>query len=608
MCVKIYCDLYSTNMLVTVVEDPREVKRLSRLAQGALADYVGTWILVCDSFNLWFLRDGLAKSLLPESVKLMHVLDLSEVELNYEQNYELLPIPEHDPVLPTVSLLTVTRGNRTRHFDSLVACVTSQTYANITEWIVVNGSQSEEEALALDAYFGRPHVHAKLRYDPTRSIGQRIGAMRNRLMAQASGEIWVWMDDDDYYFPDRVSHAVERLVEAPHRDVAATEDNIMFDPRLTVPFQFLSVTGQMFANNSMAMRGRMYTERGRRYCENVTHNEESSITAGFSEPVVRLEPRHTVFQITHGSNTVGKRSLYENSIIPQPGRGPYMTPVADEADEVIPAWFYTVKVDPKEAPDVEYYCGSSVVPAHVKNDVAWIQENRGDISYGLYGVGGGECPDNFDMRKKHRVVVCAENSVNFMAWFRSQGILKCDALVGDVHTNVRGNRQLASFIDGCIASDPAVIRALHVNKRVLMSPLGLDDKLFSLGDLKPETVLVSDAGKPSFSIAAPSDPKHVPDMLISVAPSSYNTANILYLMSRGTVPILGEGVYPSIPCPFRVKTLKEACALADCLCLLRRDVLESARAAQRPPEPQACKRVTPKRCRFTLGFTGECVL
>ena len=38
-----------------------------------------------------------------------------------------------------------------------------------------------------------------------------LGAKRNFIHEKCNGSIIVYMDDDDYYPPDRISHAVEKL-------------------------------------------------------------------------------------------------------------------------------------------------------------------------------------------------------------------------------------------------------------------------------------------------------------------------------------------------------------------------------------------------------------
>ena len=43
----------------------------------------------------------------------------------------------------------------------------------------------------------------------------KLGRKRNFMHEKSKGEIIVYMDDDDYYPPDRVNHAVNRLRSRP---------------------------------------------------------------------------------------------------------------------------------------------------------------------------------------------------------------------------------------------------------------------------------------------------------------------------------------------------------------------------------------------------------
>jgi glycosyltransferase involved in cell wall biosynthesis len=102
-------------------------------------------------------------------------------------------------MLPLVTIITPTYSRDT-FLSKTLQYVKSQTYANI-EWLVC------DDSLKPSSIWTYSH---NIRYDhsPQRLS---IGTKRNRLIAQARGEIIVHFDDDDYYAPNYVSTMVDNL-------------------------------------------------------------------------------------------------------------------------------------------------------------------------------------------------------------------------------------------------------------------------------------------------------------------------------------------------------------------------------------------------------------
>ncbi len=104
---------------------------------------------------------------------------------------------------PKVSIITPT-FNRERFLPLAHRCFLSQTYPDL-EWLVLDDSP------APSAYL-RALSDPRIRYHHS---GERfsIGRKRNRLIAEAAGDIIVQFDDDDYYSPRYVARMVARLNE-----------------------------------------------------------------------------------------------------------------------------------------------------------------------------------------------------------------------------------------------------------------------------------------------------------------------------------------------------------------------------------------------------------
>ena len=107
--------------------------------------------------------------------------------------------------LPTVTICTLTY-NRPSRLGNLQQCIEAQDYPlKLIEWLILDDSNS---------YTGKLNFSTKtdLRIKYQRINKKLIlGQKRNLSHRLCSGEVIVYMDDDDYYYPTRVSHAVSTL-------------------------------------------------------------------------------------------------------------------------------------------------------------------------------------------------------------------------------------------------------------------------------------------------------------------------------------------------------------------------------------------------------------
>jgi glycosyltransferase involved in cell wall biosynthesis len=108
--------------------------------------------------------------------------------------------------LPFVSVCTPT-FNRRPFIPFMIRCFEHQTYPkDKMEWIIVDDGFDPIEDLV-------KHIPCVkyYKYDKKMTLGKK----RNVMNSKASGSILVYMDDDDYYPPERVSHAVDMLHANP---------------------------------------------------------------------------------------------------------------------------------------------------------------------------------------------------------------------------------------------------------------------------------------------------------------------------------------------------------------------------------------------------------
>ena len=107
---------------------------------------------------------------------------------------------------PIVSILVATR-DRHSFIPQLLRCIQHQTYPlNRIELVVGDDGRMSSKNLF-------PRATRYIRYKTSVSIGKK----RNDLKRVARGQILATMDDDDYYFPEYISHAVEKLLSEPDK-------------------------------------------------------------------------------------------------------------------------------------------------------------------------------------------------------------------------------------------------------------------------------------------------------------------------------------------------------------------------------------------------------
>jgi glycosyltransferase involved in cell wall biosynthesis len=216
---------------------------------------------------------------------------------------------------PSVSLLTVTQQSRQQSLLILKDLIKDQTYPNILEWILVEGSPAREAALQNAEFIRTLDSRIPIRYIPTEG-GLTIGVLRQIANEEARGDIRVVLDDDDYYPCERVEHAVTRLVESKKR-LAGCSRMLLFDYQLNKLFQFRSFGLNHSVSSCMAWT-RDYPGF---YDLLVRFAEESSFTDDFTEPMVQLDPFKTIIQSSHMQNTYSKKALVVPEVtgsVPEP--------------------------------------------------------------------------------------------------------------------------------------------------------------------------------------------------------------------------------------------------------------------------------------------------
>ena len=202
---------------------------------------------------------------------------------------------------PFVSVCTPT-FNRRPFIEMMVTCFDSQDYPkDKMEWIIIDDGTDPIE----DLVGGHPNVKY-FRYTNKLSLGKK----RNMMHDKSKGDIIVYMDDDDYYPPERVSHAVDMLTTHPSALCAgSSEMYIYFNDRKRM-VQFGPYGKDHATAGTFAFKRQLLKQT--RYNEDACLAEEREFLKGYTIPFVQLDPLKTILVFSHSHNTMDKRILLDN--------------------------------------------------------------------------------------------------------------------------------------------------------------------------------------------------------------------------------------------------------------------------------------------------------
>jgi glycosyltransferase involved in cell wall biosynthesis len=202
---------------------------------------------------------------------------------------------------PFVSVCTPT-FNRRPFITSMIECFNSQDYPkDRLEWIIIDDGTDKIEDLVKDIkevkYF---------KYDTKMSLGRK----RNLLHEKSIGSIIVYMDDDDYYPPQRISHAVQSLIANPKALCAGSSEIYIYFNNISKMYQFGPYGPNHATAGTFAFRRELLKDH--EYENHAALAEEKAFLKNYTVPFVQLDPLKTILVFSHKHNTFDKTSLLTN--------------------------------------------------------------------------------------------------------------------------------------------------------------------------------------------------------------------------------------------------------------------------------------------------------
>ena len=203
--------------------------------------------------------------------------------------------------LPLVSLCTPT-FNRRPFIKQMIHCFEIQDYPkDKIEWIIVDDGTDKIGDLV--KHIPQVKYYA---YDEKMTLGKK----RNLMHEKSTGDILVYMDDDDYYPKERISHSVYMLQKNKNILVGGSSEMYIYFKHIKQMWQF----GPYFKNHAtagtFAFKRKLLEET--KYNEEACLAEEKEFLKDYKYDMVQFDPYKTILVLSHEHNTFDKRKLIKN--------------------------------------------------------------------------------------------------------------------------------------------------------------------------------------------------------------------------------------------------------------------------------------------------------
>jgi hypothetical protein len=204
---------------------------------------------------------------------------------------------------PFVSVCTPT-FNRRPFIENMFECFRNQTYPkDRIEWIIVDDGTDKIKDLIDKSGI------SQIRYFPIKKK-MCLGEKRNYMHSHIKGSIVVYMDDDDYYPPERVEHSVNTLMENKEALCAGSSEIYIYFKHIKTMYQAGPYGPNHATAGTFAFRAELLKQT--KYDDTAALAEEKSFLKDYTVPFVQLDPMKTILVFSHIHNTFDKRKMLEN--------------------------------------------------------------------------------------------------------------------------------------------------------------------------------------------------------------------------------------------------------------------------------------------------------
>jgi glycosyltransferase involved in cell wall biosynthesis len=203
--------------------------------------------------------------------------------------------------LPFVSIATVT-FNRRPFIPYLIKCIEHQTYPiDKIEWVIIDDGTDKIENLVIHLpYVKYFQFHNKI----------KLSKKRNILNEKCTGDIIVYFDDDDYYPPERVNHAVETLLNNPEYLIAGSSLMHIYYKDIKTMYSFGPYRTNHSTAATFAFRKELLEQT--KYAEDDCLSEEKIFLKNYAIPLIQMDSRKCILVFRHIHNSFDKNELIKS--------------------------------------------------------------------------------------------------------------------------------------------------------------------------------------------------------------------------------------------------------------------------------------------------------
>ena len=205
---------------------------------------------------------------------------------------------------PFVSICTPT-FNRRPFIKTMFECFKNQDYPkHRMEWIIVDDGTDKIKDLIETSNI------PQIRYFEL-DTKLALGAKRNYMHKHVKGSIIVYMDDDDYYPPERVSHSVEMLLKDDKVMCGGTSEIYLYFKTMNKMIQAGPYGPNHATAGTFAFKTKLLEDT--KYNDGAALAEEREFLKEYTVPFVQLDPLKTILVFSHEHNTFDKREMFKTS-------------------------------------------------------------------------------------------------------------------------------------------------------------------------------------------------------------------------------------------------------------------------------------------------------